>query len=204
MNKSDITVNNLREACARLGYAFFERGEYNLNIIGIRSEDRNSNAFNDVLAVAFRQSGRWVLLTFDYTTDPGLHYRHNPANPAGTAVLVPGQYRGAFMLGLHQGKYGALTQAKALPVYRDNDLDSEVDVQGTIDYGWHGINIHRANEQRKSAQVNEWSAGCQVVADPHEFDALYSFSEVAQGLYGKRFTYTLLEEKDFVSERSSG
>ncbi len=204
MNKSDITVDTLREACARLGYAFFESGDYNLNIIGIRSADASSNSFNDVLCVAFKQSGRWVLLTFDCTTDPGLYYRNNPMNVDGTAVLVPGQHSGAFMLGLHQGKYEALVQSRALPVYRDDDMDSEVDAGGTIDNGWHGINIHRASESHKSKQVDRWSAGCQVVADPHEFDSVIAFCKVAEGRYGKRFTYTLLEERDLVSERESG
>ena len=64
-----------------------------------------------------------MLLTYDCTTDPGLYYRHNPLNCFGTAVLVPGQYRGAFVLGQHQGLYEALTQGKSLPVYRDDDLD---------------------------------------------------------------------------------
>lgn len=195
MNTSDITVEMLREACARKGYEFFERGDYNLNIIGIRSEDNESNAFNDVLAIAFKQSGRWILFTFDATTDPGLYYRNNPINAAGTAVLVPDQHRGAFSIGVHKG-YAALTQAKALPVYRDDDLDAEVDAVGTIDSGWHGINIHRASAHNRSEVVGRWSAGCQVVADPDEFEMLMALCNKSAELYGNRFTYTLLEEKD--------
>ena len=59
MNTSDITIEKLREACVRLGYAFVERGDYNLNIIGIRSGDTSANTFNDVMCLAFKQSGRW-------------------------------------------------------------------------------------------------------------------------------------------------
>ena len=54
MNKTDITVDKLREAFACLGYAFFENGNHNLNIIGIRTKDMESNSFNDFIAIAYK------------------------------------------------------------------------------------------------------------------------------------------------------
>jgi len=52
MKKTDITVNQLREAFARLGNAFFENGNHNLNIVGIRTKDVEANSFNDFIAAA--------------------------------------------------------------------------------------------------------------------------------------------------------
>lgn len=196
MIKSDITVDLLHEACLRAGYVFFERGDYNLNIIGIRSADKDADTFNDALCLAFKQSGRWVLLTYDCTTDPGTYYRTNPLNPAGTAILAAGQHRAAYTLGLHQGNYEALVQAKALPVYRDADEDGCIDMRGEPQMEWGGFNIHHASAFRKSWAVDKWSAGCQVAASPFEFDTLLAFCKLGAELHGKRFTYTLFDERE--------
>ncbi|WP_286237975.1 hypothetical protein [Neptuniibacter halophilus] len=196
LDKQDVTVSVLKHACERKGYQFFERGDYNLNLIGIRSSDLEANSFNDLLCVAFRQKGHWVLFTFDCTTDPGVYWRKHPMNPLGTAVLVPGQYSGAYVLGMHKGRFKALTQSKALPVYRDADLDAEVDLSGTIDNGWHGINIHSRMEGLKSDDIGKWSAGCQVLKNYDEHMLLMQLCEIAQPNWGNRFTYTLLEEGD--------
>ena len=196
--KCDITVEKLRDSCARKGYQFFESGDFNLNLIGIRSDDLTANTFNDIFCVAFKQNGRWVLFTFECTTDPGLYWRKHPMNKLGTAVLVPGQYRGAFMLGTHKGKYPAFVQSKALPVYRDNDLDADVDIAGTIDNGWHGINMHPRAEGLDSDDIGKWSAGCQVIRHYNEHMMVILAAKISEQLYGNRFTYTLLEERDVL------
>lgn len=197
MSLHNLSVSRLKQAVLQKGYRFFEQGDYNLNLIGIRAADTHANSFNDLLCVAFQQDGRWQLFTFAATTDPGLYWRRNPMNVKGTAVLVPGQYAGAFVLGTHRG-YDALTQATPLPVFRDDDLDAEVDTDGAIDRGWHGINLHRAHAQRPSKQVDRWSAGCQVVADPQEFELLISTCKRAAREWGPRFTYTLITEEDLL------
>lgn len=196
MKTSDITVEMLREACARKDYLFFEKGDYNINIIGIRTKDNAANTFNDVICYVYKQSGRWVLFTLDGTTDPGRFWRLNPMNELGTAVLVPGQYLGAYTLGLHKGKYPAFIQSKALPVYRDADQDGFVDTDGEIDLGWHGINIHPRSENSTGDEIGKWSAGCQVPEHYYEHMMCYYAAKHAETLYGKRFSYTLLEEKD--------
>jgi len=196
MKKSDITVEKLRQACARLGYAFFEKGNHNLNIIGIRTSDMESNAFNDFIAVAYKERGHWQLRAYEATTDPGVYWRKHPMNRNGTAVLIPGQHRRCYQIGRHQDKYEALTQAEELPVYRDNNKDSVIDTEGSIDIGFHGINIHRASSNWQSKQVNKWSAGCQVFANPNNFDYFIELCKKSTRLYGNRITYTLIEEKD--------
>ncbi len=93
MKKTDITVNQLREAFARLGNAFFENGNHNLNIVGIRTKDVEANSFNDFIAAAYKDRGQWELKVYEATTDPGVYWRRHPMNRKGTAVLVPGQHR---------------------------------------------------------------------------------------------------------------
>ena len=199
MNKSDITIKTIREAVTLKGYNFFEKGNYNLNIIGIRTEDMESNSFNDYLSVTYKERDKWQLKVYEITTDPGIYWRKHPENQLGTAVLVPGQHRSCYQLGRHRNKYEALVQANELPVYRDNNKDSTVDNDGPIDIGWHGINIHRASSKRESTQVDSWSAGCQVFSAPNHFDDFINLCKKSIKLYGPSITYTLIEEKDFNS-----
>lgn len=186
----------LQTAMIRKGYRFFDSGDYNLNLIGIRTADDSANTFNDHLAVAFRFDGVPHCLVFPCTTDPGLYWRTTPANVAGTAIVVPGQYPGMWKLGLHQGKYPALVQRGQVRVYRDNNLDQVLDFDAPTESGLFGINCHRANAHQESHQVDRWSAGCQVLANPKDFELLLALCDRAAESWGDSFTYTLLEESD--------
>ena len=179
---------------ASRGFATFERGLYNLNLIGIRSPDRTSNAFNDRICVAYRDESGWISRTFQATTDPGLYYRENPLNVRGTAIMCPGQYRGSHVLGYHRGQYRALVQDRPVQYWRDGNRDEVLDmVPGTEEEAVVGLNIHRASASRASSRIGRFSAGCQVIADPEEFDVLIALCEKSAELYGNRFTYTLIE-----------
>lgn len=188
----------IKAAMRRKGYWVFgdEVRGYDLNIFGIRTEDRVANTFNDVIGVMYLSNGQWNCFLFPATTDPGLYWREHPMNVDGTAILVPGQHLGAYMVGSHKG-YTAFQQKRPLPVYRDADKDEILETDpDTIQSGFYGINIHRANSALPSSQVNKWSAGCQVLADPVQFDFLMSLAQKSMGIYGNSFTYTLLEEGD--------
>ena len=108
-------------------YAFFTEGAYNLNIIGVRAAGEQMNkSFDDVIILIYKTpTGAWNRQIYQVTTDPGRYYMLNPATRKGTAILVPGQYRSAYEIGLHRGKYKALCQRKHVKVYRDankNDI----------------------------------------------------------------------------------
>lgn len=194
----NLTFDELKAAVQAKGYLFFSSGQYNLNVVGIRTDDQESNSFNDYLCVAYNDGHNNIIHTFPITTDPGLYYRQNTANVKGTAIVVPGQHRGVWKIGKHQGKYKALVQNKPIKVFRDNDRDSTLDYTDNVDEGYHGINCHRANASRTSTQVDKWSAGCQVFANPDDFDIFMAICEraVSGPSNGSSFTYTLLEEAD--------
>lgn len=182
-----------------MDYPVYE-GDYNLNLIGVRAADHDSNAFNDALIVLYMVSGRWHLHYFPFTTDPGEHYRENPINSLGTAVLVPGHYPGCWRIGSHQGKYRALVQCGDVTVYRDENKDASLDTDGMqTQTGQFGINLHRAGENITSQEVNRWSAGCQVVPSPIHFDLLMALVAVSADRYGAYFSYTLLTEGELCS-----
>jgi len=192
--------DQIKRALQKKNYAWFEKGDYNLNIVGIRNShtgNRSTNKFDDVICVYYKVGGMWKDECFGATTDPGSHWLVNLLNPNGTAILVPGQYRGAYQIGLHQGKYSALVQAKPVKVFRDKDRDLDYDKDPRyIQTGFFGINIHRASKHTVSRLVDRWSAGCQVIASPTDFSRFMNICRKAFNRWGNSFTYTLIESKD--------
>lgn len=186
------------------GYVWFETGDYNLNIVGIRNsniQNKVTNKFDDLVTLTYKVNGITKYHEFDATTDPGRYWEKNLLNPNGVAILVPNQYRGSHTIGLHQGKYEALRQHKPVKVYRDRNKDGKFDMlEESIQEGIFGINIHRANsaEWSKSTQIDKWSAGCQVIAANQDFKKFMDLVNKSANLYGKTFTYTLIESKDIV------
>lgn len=182
------------------GYAFFTNGTYNLNIIGIRAAGAQiTNSFDDLLVLIYKTpNGAWNRQIYSITTDPGLYYMLNPCNRKGTAILVPGQYRSAYEIGFHRGKYKALCQVKPVKVYRDKNKDEIYDYDvNNLDEGLFGINIHKAGTLSK--RIHTWSAGCQVFASNEAFKCFMNYcdKQIKNG-HGKTFTYTLIKEEDLI------
>lgn len=192
-------VDDIVHVMRAKNYRVFESPNgHDLNIVGIRNSSSRANAFDDWLTVFYWFDGIWNMFAFPATTDPGTYYREHPINVRGTAIMKPGQYRRAYKVGRHKG-YKALQQSGPITVYRDNDMDAELDTTGTDeDSGLHAVNIHRANRVRASTLVEKWSAGCQVVQDPDHFDFLMRLCDRGKDKFGNSFTYTLLESKDFI------
>jgi hypothetical protein len=189
-------IDKIKQAMKVKNYKFFESGDYNLNIIGIRNSDTGSkvtNVFDDLLTVSYKIGDVWHFKKWAATTDPGTKGVKEFHNAQGVARLVPGQYRGSHAIGLHQGKYEALKQAKPVKVYRDANKDMTYDTK-LITEGIYGINIHKAGAD--STYVENWSEGCQVFKKSAEFDEFMALVKKAATLHGNSFTYTLLESKD--------
>ena len=190
-------IPDILQRAENLGYTIFKSGAYNLNLIGVRSSETTANAFDDTMYCVYRDSsGQWIELAFPITTDPGKYWLENPGRIEGTAILVSGQYRGTWKLGKHRGKYDALVQTGGkVKVYRDSDKDDilEHDPEN-IAQGYFGINIHRASSVRTSSDVDRWSAGCQVFADPNDYKLFIELCKISVDLYGNSFSYTLLED----------
>lgn len=194
-----IVADILKEVMESKGYVVFEGDNYDLNLVGIRSADMQSNRFNDAIGAFYRSDNEWVCALFPGTTDPGLYYRENPMNVRGTGLLAPGQYRGVYELGEHKG-HPAFVQKGPFLVYRDANRDANLDVDpDTLEEGYQAMNLHRASSFGASHLVDRWSAGCQVVADPIHHDFLIELGREARQVHGNSFTYTLLEEKDFLA-----
>ena len=105
-------LSRVKEILKEFGFTLYTK-PYQLNIVGLRSKNVDSNSFDDEIHVFYtKPDGKWNYHIFPATTDPGTFWLNNPAYPQGTAILAQGQNRNAYSIGLHRGKYEALVQVK--------------------------------------------------------------------------------------------
>ncbi len=187
------------------GYKTFS-GKYDINLFGIRSNESKSDKFDDYVGYWCSDGVNTLFEIFPATTDPGKNWLLTPMRKDGTAIMVPGQYSGLYKIGRHKD-YEALEQVGMARYVRDNNKDTVLDFDLYRDpaklekFGvWDNIksNLHRASQFSITALVGLYSAACQVIQDPSNFKKLLAIckKQIEQGLPNK-FTYTLLEEKDF-------
>ena len=198
-----LIKEQFRKALESKGYAFFgleNKAAYNINIVGVRSDEDIFNKFDDALVVIYRDTKKnWEVRSYSITTDPGKVWLEKPMNSKGCAVLVPNQYRGVYKIDGHgKTRYPALCQRLGeVEVYRDSDLNNEIDRDaGTIDKGMFGINIHRSRKTGEADLVNSYSAGCQVFKNTTDFNDFMKLANKSSDKFGNSFTYTLLNEGD--------
>lgn len=193
------TREQVETAVKSKGYVYFEdvnNKGFDVNIVGIRNSSTGqkvTNAFDDHITLSYKENGVWKFHIWPATTDPGKKGVLEYHNAAGVARLVEGQYRGSHGIGLHQGKYEALKQAKNVKVYRDANKDLNYD-ENKIAEGVFGINIHKAGAD--STYVENWSEGCQVFKRSADFEEFMKICRKARDIHGNSFTYTLIESSD--------
>jgi hypothetical protein len=193
-----LNWQSIYNAMRRKGYIIYDQ-PYRLNIVGVRAASNIPNQFDDSINLLFKDnSGKWIHDQMAATTDPGKYWLNNPMRVEGTAIVKPGQYIDSHQIGLHKGEYKALTQLGHITVIRDANKDSILDFTAGREGPGYGINIHRASPSRTSTVVDKYSAGCQVIANPADFNRLLALAEQHRSRYGNKYTYTLLEEKDLM------
>jgi hypothetical protein len=196
-----FTRDQIENAVKAKGYAWFDsQKDYDLNIVGVRNSatgKRLTNRFDDWMTLSYRIKGVKQFHIWPCTTDPGItHTQQRLLSPKGVARLVPGQYRGAYQIGMHQGKYQAVVQRGGpVKVFRDANRDAVYD-EKNIEEGFFGINLHRSSPTGVSTVVDGWSAGCQVFANIRDFTVFMGIVNKASEVFTNKFTYTLIESVD--------
>lgn len=198
-----LTPQVIVNTYANKGYPLFTEGDYNLNVFGIRTNEDISDRFNDVIGLLFKEHGAWVLKTYHATVDPGVYARKHPMNKNGTAIICEGYYKGAYSIGLHQGKYKALKQVKPLKYDRmQANPEGKIVRSGNYTTEIAGTNIHRATANVNgvstyiSSANSSWSYGCCVIASNRDFKEFMSYADKAAEIYGNSFSFALFGEKD--------
>lgn len=185
------------------GYAFFEKGDLNLNIIGVRNDSGDASKFDDFIILLYKRSSSWECDIYPITTEPGTSILRRPIKAVrhkGTAILVPDQYRSVYTIDWHGSKsngHMALCQRGGkVKVWRDNNRDTTPDYHGPEEEGWFGINIHKHRGSAARVNTGGVSAGCQVFQSTRDFYKFMEICDEASAKWGNSFTYTLLEERD--------
>lgn len=186
--------NNYKSMFASKGYEFYTEPN-KLNIIGIRSEERQAGKFDDALVVIYTDTSKEIhAYVFPFTTDPGIPYLKKPIamykGVPATAILKAGQYIDTWSIGMHRGEYKALVQVKPVVVWRDSNRDTTLHMFVEQE-GRFGINIHK--RKGTDDNVRGASAGCQVFQLEEDFNTFMSLCRQHSKLHGNKFTYTLLE-----------
>lgn len=198
---SKYTKNQIEAALKSKGFAWFSDDSnkgYDVNLVGIRNSstgDKVTNLFDDLMTVSYKINGVWQYHEWAITTDPGRKAVMEYSNSKGVARLVEDQYRGAYHIGLHKGRYEALRQNKPVKVYRDGNKNLIHD-EKVIEEGLFGINIHKAGKD--SVIVENWSEGCQVFKREKDFEEFMEICRKSVKIHGEFLTYTLVESKDIV------
>lgn len=176
------------------------KDKHPINIINVRNSNRKAGKFDDTQILFYYQESimRHNVSFYDVTVDPSTHYLLNPINKSGTAIVPAGQHLDIWKLGLHKGKYKALVQVNKMPVIRDANKDNILDIpldevysklidfkhtndkfftvvdkQGKsylMEYGYFGINCHRASSWKILDKIGLYSAGCTVHQDPNAYN----------------------------------
>jgi len=196
--KATIDVGKCLAIASREKYQIFSK-PYQLNIWGVRSEDKNTREFNDTCFIFYKNDkGTWVYNQFVITTDPSDFYLLKPINPKGTAIVKSGQYIDVWNFGYHKNRdnHKALVQVQPIKVYRDATLDEfKTFKEDSVDEGLFGINMHHAAKGIISKWIGVYGAGCQVHTDCNKYDNEFIPLVERSVLYGNRhFSYTLLTE----------
>ena len=202
-----VMAEQYKEVLSKKNFAFFENGDYNLNIIGVRNDSGSASKFDDFINVVYKDSGEWICEVYPVTTEPGTSILMNPIKEVrhkGTAILVPDQYRGTYKVDWHGSKshgHMALCQRGGkVRVWRDNNRDTVPDYHGPEEEGWYGINIHKHRGAAARVNTGGVSAGCQVFQNTVDFYEFMDTCEKASNRWGNSFTYTLLDERDLLEK----
>ena len=190
------------EEVEKHGFKYFNDGNYDLNIIGVRRlNERQHNQFDDYLYVAYTVDGVWMTERFEITTDAGSYWLTKPDYKPCAIYKHPQQARGAYKIGLHRGKYAALVQVQPVEFWRDANKDEHADYNCSQVYKQRiGLNIHRASTRESgSSYVDKWSAGCQVFKYADTEKGFGRFMKLCrlqvENLGYHTFTYTLIAKE---------
>ena len=200
----DLSYAQVKRLYKKKKYKFCT-GTYNLNIFGIRDTTFVDDKFNDYIGIVYENDlVQFKVDLYKATTDPSIHWLRNPLNKNGTAIMLEGQYRGCYKIGIHNrskpvNSYSALEQIGAMAYVRDNNKNNVLDINPSKKItGVFKTNLHRCSKWKIVRYIGLYSAGCQVIQNPKHFDELMVTAKRQVSLgWGDKFSYTLFNIKDF-------
>lgn len=208
-----LSYDDIKKVVLAKGFKWVD-DEKSVFLYGIRSRSLIVDLWNDVLGVCYIDDfGNKVNIMHKASTKPGLNWlKDKTMNVHGTSILQPGQFKDCWILGQHKGSgvippYLALVQVGpgVFKCWRDGNKDGRFDFQGSTYVDVTGLNMHTESMSHDSEKVGDYSAGCQVRAyDKEHFMVMNLLQKEYNRKLGEKiknpdvFSYTLLEERDFM------
>ena len=118
----DLSYDKIKKLYKKKKYKFCT-GTYNLNIFGIRDTTFVDDKFNDYIGIAYENYlDQFKVDLFKGTTDPAVHWLRHPLAKSGCIIMLEGQYKGCYKIGIHgrtgNFPYEALEQCGAMEYVR--------------------------------------------------------------------------------------
>jgi hypothetical protein len=157
--------------------------------VWVRTDQSLDNKFADI---SIRYNGGVVDMIMPCSTVPGDFYVFNPLTVGGItgAAIACEQQQIKSHKFVSSANWKSLWlgapyfyQEGAVEIFRDGNKNRTID-KNIKTKGHYGINFHRAGA---GSLVDNWSAGCQVVADNSWFQAIKIFQN------GQLINFTLIE-----------
>lgn len=172
----------------------------NINIFGVRDVTNvKKDVFNDYIGVAIDNK----VHLFKGTCDPSVYWTKKGgagAKKNGVAHICLGYYKNVYMVGLHKGYEAMVQRGSSIKIWRDSNNNFRKDDSDIIEKGYFGVNIHRASAYHVLENIGKYSAGCQVIQDPKDFEKFLNIVKGSEkySKKGKRakFSYFLLKRSD--------
>ena len=202
-----MTYQDIKNSAVKNNYKFFSSGDFNLNFWWIRNDEHASNHFTDDLVIAYKENGIEKTLEIKCTTKPGLKGSlYNPVTVegiTGTAVIMPGQYSGAWQFidsYTEFSQYPFFRQIRGINYWRDGDKDNEIDevneqLNKLFGTQWHRMSNVGDKRQVADYEINTWSLGC-IGSIISEWDKVIALTRKCVAIYGNVFTGTIINRKD--------
>jgi hypothetical protein len=190
-----ITIEYLKNLYLMHGAEWDE----DINIFGIRDiDDIQQDVFNDYICVATD-----TIYKYNATVDPAVYWTKMGGagtKQKGVAHLCLGFYKNAYKVGIHKSYEALIQKGGPVTIWRDKNHNFEND-DNVIESGFFGINIHRASAYTRTQEIGRYSAGCQVIQDPHDFNDFMKHimsSDKYQKLKSEaKFSYMLFSKSEF-------
>ena len=191
-----MTIEELKALYKKKNYPFFENGDWNINLFGIRSKNRIAGEFDDIIGFALKIKGEWYVKTYQGTVDCGAYFMKNLMHPDGAAFMVPGFYRGLWRLGNFKGTK-ALLQVRPVKYYRDKNLDNIMDLNpAMISEGLIGLLNHEHFQKGDNAEhIYNSSAACWVTKSRKDHQDLIYFVEQSVKVFPGDVSVALFDEE---------
>lgn len=169
-----------------------EEEPFVVNVVGIRSFSQKANSYDDFMTVFYVDPNgkesyggkKWTFKSWSITTEPGSTILNAPDNNLGAAIVAEGQYTHSHNIGLHHSSYNTLHNGNPILVYRDNDRDKWAQKSTdnlTVYIPYTNIHCSGAQDKGGTADINTWSAGCQVFRRASDYmDFIYTTHIIAK------------------------